>query len=697
VPEGWTALSNGPLESAENVPGGTRTRFAQTEPIPTYLAAFAAGPWAAVRSAPAGERPITLYTRASRRGEVETDTLIAKNRESVRWLEQYFGVGFPFAKFDFLLAPAFPFGGMEHVGAVFYNEEQFVFREPPTLNQRLGRDATIYHEVAHQWFGDLVTMRWFDDLWLKEGFATYMASAMQARLDPGSGAWKSFYLRNKPLAYGVDVTSGTTPVWQELANLDLAKSNYGPIVYNKAPSVIKQLNFLVGDSAFQAGLHLFLTRHAYGNATWRDLLGAVEETSGTSLRSFGEQYILRAGMPVVETQLSVDAGRIRELALTQRPARVLPGDPGGWWPGRVRVRLGYHDRADVVLPVTFAGERTVVEGAAGLPAPDYVFPNDGDYGYGLFLLDAASARHVAAHVGETKDDLLRAMMWGSLWDLVREGRMPPADFLDAARRELPAERDEQIASAILSRATDALGRYLPDADLARLAPAWERLLLARADDARLTYGMRKASLDALVGLARSPESIAAMRGYLAGTRQFNGAAVKQPTRWAIVQTLLARNAAGAPALFAAEVARDSTPDARRRAFVAGAAVPSDGVKSDYFHRYLNDPTLNEEWVTASLGAFNDPEQAALTLDYLRPSLDKLEWVRDNRRIFFLPRWVSAFIGGQTSPQALAAVDAFLAARPDLPADLRRKVLQSRDELERTVRIRAAASAAPAGR
>src|SRR5690606_37862147 len=228
--------------------------------------------------------------------EVDADTLIERNRQAVEWLEEYFAMPFPFGKFDVLLAPAFPFGGMEHVGAIFYNESRFVFREPPTLTERLGRNSTIDHEVAHQWFGDLVTMRWFDDLWLKEGFATYMAAKMQEALAPGTGAWKTFHLRNKPLAYAVDRTRGTTPVWQALENLDLAKSNYGPIVYNKAPSILKQLEHLVGEESFREGLRLFLRRHAFGNAGWEELLAALEESSGVSLRSFGEQYILRAGM-----------------------------------------------------------------------------------------------------------------------------------------------------------------------------------------------------------------------------------------------------------------------------------------------------------------------------------------------------------------------------------------------------------------
>ncbi|HEX8391855.1 MAG TPA: M1 family aminopeptidase [Longimicrobium sp.] len=689
APAGWKVLANGP-GSPEPAGAARRWTFAETEPISTYLAAFAAGPWRTWTSDQDG-LPITLYARASRAGEVDADTLMQANRRAVRWLEGYFGVPFPFAKFDMLLAPAFPFGGMEHVGAVFYNESQFVFREAPTLNQQIGRKSTIYHEVAHQWFGDLVTMRWFDDLWLKEGFSTYMAARIQDELDPGSEAWKSFYLRNKPLAYATDQTSGTTPVWQDLPNLDLAKSNYGPIVYNKAPAILKQLNFMVGDSAFRAGLTLFLKRHAYGNATWRDLLAAVQQTSGTSLERFGEQYILRAGMPVVETRVDVRGGRIHGLTLHQRPARDLPGDPGGWWPGRVLVRLAYGGGRDTVIPVSFTGPVTEVREAAGLPAPEYVWSNEGDYGYGLFLLDSASARHVAANVGRERDGLRRAMLWGALWDEVREGRMDPAAYAATALRELPAEADEQIAGLNMGRAWTAISTYLPDARGAALSAEWERLLLARTTDARLGYGARKASLDWLAGTARTEEGRAVLREYLAGTRTFDGAAVRQPTRWSIVERLVSLGEPDPARLIAAEAARDTSAESPRRAFVAQGAVPSAAAKAELFGRFLDDPALNEEWVTAAAGTFNAPQQSELTLPFLRRSLDRLVWIRDNRRIFFLPRWIASFVGGQSSPEALAFVDRYLAENPDLPLDVRRKVLQSRDELERTVRIRAAAT------
>ncbi|WP_271299090.1 M1 family metallopeptidase [Sphingomonas sp. CV7422] len=687
APAGWTVIANGALEGQETTSAGTRWRFAETEPISTYLAAFAAGPWTRWTSAPAGERPISLYGRASRRAEVDAEAQIATNRAAVGWLSRWFDIPFPFAKLDLLLAPAFPFGGMEHVGAVFYNEDRFIFREPPTLPQRLARDATIYHEISHQWFGDDVTMRWFDDLWLKEGFSTYMAARIQAELQPESNAWTTFLLSTKTPAYRADATSGTQALWQPLDNLDAAKSNYGPIVYNKAPAVIKQLAFLVGEAGFRRGLNRFLTDHAYGNATWQDLLGAVGAASGVDLTAFGQHYVLRAGLPRIDTQLRLAGGSIASLALVQRPARSLPDDRGGAWPMKVRVRLGYRDRADVVLDATFDGQTATVAAAAGLPVPDYVWPNDDDQGYGLFLPDNRTVAWIVAQVGTVSDPLLRAMLWSAIWDILREGRFAPARYVTMLLDHLPGERDEQISRTILSRGATALDLYLPEEGAAPLRGRWEQALLARIDDPRLGYGLRKDALDRLIATARTPLALTRLRDLLAGRATLVGAAIRQPTRWAIVRRLIAIGAPDATALYASEQRLDQSSEAVKDAFVARAATPDRSVKSSYFTRYFDDAALNEAWASESLGAFNTIEQATLTLPFLRPALDRLEWIRQNRRIFFLPAWIEAFIGGQRDAAALQIVDRFLGDHPDLPVDVRRKVLTARDELALTVRIR----------
>jgi aminopeptidase N len=402
--------------------------------------------------------------------------------------------------------------------------------------------------------------------------------------------------------------------------------------------------------------------------------------------------MLRAGMPLVETRLRLSDGQIAGLVLTQRPVRILYGDKGGAWPMKLRVRLGYHDRDDVVLDARFEGMVADVPDAIGLPEPDYVWANEGDEGYGLFLPDARTLAWALVNVGNVIDPLLRALLWNAVWDAVREAVLPPAAYVALALRELPAEKDEQISRAVLGRAAAALALYLSETRAAALQEGWEMALIARVDNARLGYGLRKDALDQLVDTAQGPPALVRLRDLLTGRVQFADKPIGQPTRWAIVRRFIAIGAPDAAALLATEQQQDRSTEALKDAFVAGAARPDATVKADYFKRYFDDAALNEAWASESLSAFNTPEQAGLTLPYLRLALEKLEWIQRNRRIFFLPAWIDAFIGGQVTGEALAVIDQFLAERPALPVDLRRKILLSRDELERTVRIRGAMKA-----
>ncbi|MFA6165524.1 MAG: aminopeptidase N [Gemmatimonadaceae bacterium] len=702
APKAWTAVANGSLMHTDTATAALTHHFTETQPLSTYLIAFAAGPWHRASSTVNG-RTINVFVRASRAKEADLDTLIALNRRALEWMERYFDRPYPFDKYDFVLAPAFPFGGMEHPGAVFYNEDRFIFRERPTLPRVLGRYSTILHEVAHQWFGDLVTMKWFDDLWLKEGFATYMAAKALNDLDPSSQAWKTFYLGNKPSAYGVDQTMGTTPLWQSLANLDQAKSNYGAIVYNKAPSVLKQLNYLVGDTAFQRGVQQFLAKHAYANATWQDLLGSIGHASQRDLTAWGKQWMLRPGMPEVETKLTQKNGRIEKLELVQRP--VQPSVSGqGSWPLKVRVLLAENSIAFCVdkcpddnlrktitsepYDVELRGAVTAVPGVVGKHAPAFVYTNGGDYGYQIVTLDTASRRALlGGDLALVTDPFLRAMLWGTLWDEVRAARLHPARFVSLVVRDLPKESDEQSVPTQLGRLSRAMNAYLVDAARDSLLPRVEDFLWSGAGDTTRAYGIRRAYLDAFVSVSRSPAALDRLRGVLAADSAA-GDAVKDPLRWEIVTHLTVRGAADAGEKLAAQMARDSTPDGRRRAFTVGATRGDAEVKADYFRRYFADATLNEDWASGSLGAFNALEHQALTRAYLRPALDSLPFIQANRRIFFLGSWLGAFLNGQSDAAALDIVQQFLRDHPKLPLDLRQKVLQNTDELARTVRIRA---------
>lgn len=685
IPKTWNAVANGSVQRIDTAGASATIHFAATKPISTYLIAFAAGPWARVTRI-VGGHPITMYVRASRAKEAEADSMIAANGRAMLWFAEYFKFPYPWPKLDFVLAPAFPFGGMEHPGAIFYNENSFIFRERATRPQRIARNATIYHEVAHQWFGDLVTMKWFDDLWLKEGFATYMAAKMYAAIDPKANAWETFYLQNKPSAYTVDRTEGTTPIWQELGNLDQAKSNYGAIVYNKAPGVIKQLNYLVGDTAFQRGLHDYLVQHAYANATWQDLLAAVGHAAGRPLDAWGKAYILRPGMPVIEQHVTTHDGSLQRLVLVQHPAQAISGL--GPWPIRTQVLLRFSDGHEDNMRLELKSDSTIVHFAALMRAPAFVYANAGDNAYALVIPDSASARWLADSVGSLSDPLTRAMGWDALWELVRRRSITPSEFISIAERTLPSEHDEQIFGAQLRHVTRAAQAYISPSQSEAVLPALESRLRSIEADPGRPYEIRKPALDALIRVARTAAGLGYLDSLLNSTTAA-GSPLRAPTRWAIITQLIATSYPSAQRRLAAEAATDSTSEGKRYAFIAGAAEPNAEVKARYFARYLGDPNLNEEWATSSLGAFNEIGQQALTLKYLRPALDTLPWLQRNRRIFFIGSWLGGFIGGQTTSAAVTTIKEFLDSNPDLGTDLREKILQALDELEQTVAIRAA--------
>jgi aminopeptidase N len=317
-----------------------------------------------------------------------------------------------------------------------------------------------------------------------------------------------------------------------------------------------------------------------------------------------------------------------------------------------------------------------------------VFSNSRDFGYFLLLLDSSSVRALEdGALGRTKDAFLRAMLWGALWDQARNLRMPPERFVRLVLRELPRETDEQIVPVVLLRLDRAVSAYLSPEARARVQADVERVLSEGAADTSRVYGVRKAYLDAYIGLAESPEGLAALTALLSADSAA-GEPLRDPTRWDIVTRLLELNAPRADARLREQSRRDTTADGRRLAFIAGAGRPSPAVKREYFTRYFGDASLNEEWASGSLGAFNTIEHQALTFPYLRAALDSLPFIQSHRRIFYLETWLAAFLRGQTSDSALSVVRQYLTDHPGLPPDLRRKVLQHTDELERTVRIRA---------
>ncbi len=691
-PTGWIVIGN----TAATAVSATHARFAETLPISTYLFAFAAGPFAAIRSANLAEP--TLYVRKSQlaRARQEAPQVQQMAARGIAWFSSYYVRPFPFPKYEIILIPGFPFGGMEHAGATFLNEDGVLFRSAPTASDYFRRNLLVLHETCHQWFGDLVTMRWFDDLWLKEGFAQYMAYKAMADLDPASNPWKHFYEDIKPIAYGIDETQGTTPIFQNIANLKDAKSAYGAIVYQKAPAVLKQLNYFLGEDAFRNGLRLYLAQHAYANATWADLIRAFE-TSATHLgeqkdvHSWAAAWILHRGMPQVEVSWSCRKGRI--VAFTLHQHNVL--GQGYLWPISQQIlavmptpSIGAEPQP-LVLRVDWNSASHAVPSVIGHSCPAYVFANYNDQAYGRFLLDPISLTPIAPAV-PAADPLLHSMLWGALWDNVHLARSAPSAYVDRALDDLARrpQSDEAFVRIQGARIATALHSYLTDAARQALVPRVEAAFAAAMLESS-NLDVRISSFRTFTTIAETRAALAQVKDLLSGKLAVPGVALKPLDRWNLVAHLIAMNDPEAQSFFAAEKVRDSSGEGQKYAYAAAAAASSAAVKARYFDQYLHAPSIQEDWITQSLRTFNSWNQAALTAPYLTRALNELPDIKRHRKIFFLGAWLSAFIDGQdtlrNSPTAQAAVRAWLAGGPIDP-DLRLKVLEASDVLDRTVLI-----------
>jgi aminopeptidase N len=686
IPATWEAVSN--AEAAETVARGAakRVRFRETEPISTYLFAFAAGPFAALDEREEGVAPqpeARFLVRKSRLAQArrEVRELFMLHRHALEFFTDYFGFPFPFPKHDFVLVPEFPYGGMEHAGATFLREEAVLFPFQPSANDRLRRAQLLLHETSHQWFGDLVTMRWFDDLWLKEGFANLMAAKATAALLPDYDAWNAFH-GLKVAAYRTDATPGTTPIWQRLPNLAAAKSAYGSIVYSKAPAVLRQAEFYLGEDAFRRAVQAFVHTHAYGAADWSDLVRALERASGRKLDAWADAWVKRRGMPTIEAKWALDgAGRIKRFTLSQSDGLR----DGGLWPMRTELLVA-GEGAPQTLAVTLDAKAAKVRGLEGKPAPRYVFANHGDYAYGRFLLDEASRAAVLADVTSVPDPFLRALLLDALWEEVRDARLAPLAYIDLALAQVRRETDEVTVASLAGRAQTALRWYLSDAQRTAAAPRVEAVLADGMASAPAT-GLRITYFRAFVAAATTEEARRTLKALLAGTREVPGVKLSSRERFRIIERLLALDDPEAGELLGAQAQADPSDDGRRYAYAAAAARPDPEAKWRRFLALLGDASLAESWIEESLGPFNTVEHERWTSPFLETALGQLPDLRRQRKIFFVNNWLAAFLGGQTSPEAVATTKRFL-RETRLDPDLRRKVLEQLDGLERTVRIRA---------
>ena len=684
VPAAWRAVSNGSAASREVRGDRAVLTFTETHAISSYLFAFAAGDFQ-VEEAERGGRRMAMYHRETDRERIErnADAIFDLHASALAWLEEYTGIPFPFEKFDFVLVPAFQYGGMEHPGAIFYRADSLLLDESATQNAQLGRASLIAHETAHQWFGDLVTMPWFDDVWMKETFANFLAAKIVNPAFPEVDHDLRFLLAHYPAAYGVDRTAGANPIRQPLDNLNEAGTLYGAIIYQKAPIVFAHLERLIGEDALRDGLREYLAAHAYANASWTDLIAILDARTEEDLAAWSRTWVEESGRPRVEVALETDGDGIARLAVRQSD----PAEAGRLWNQRLELRLGYDVGESNTLAVHLRDAEAVAAEAAGLPAPDYVLANGAGLGYGLMALDPRTRDYLLAALPTIDEPLTRAIGWVSLWESLLEGDAGPEALIDLARRALPAETDEQNVSRILGYLTSAYWRYLTPERRAALAPEIEALLW----DGTAAAGSRSlaaAWFGAYRNVALSAEAVARLERIWREEEEVPGVPLAERDFTALAQGLAVRGVADAAEILAAQRERIDNPD-RRAAFefVMPALSAEPEVRAAFFDS-LREPAnrAREPWVLTALRWLHHPLRARESEVHLRPGLDLLEEIQRTGDIFFPLSWLQTTLDGHQTAAAAAIVEQYLSDRPDLAPRLRAKALQAADGLLRAARI-----------
>ncbi|MGW5668131.1 aminopeptidase N [Micromonospora sp. NPDC003776] len=688
VADHWRVVSNMPVEREEPAGQGLKTvHFAESVRMSTYITALCAGPYHEVRDSHDGI-DLGVYCRASMARYLDSDDLFLITKQGFDFFHEKFGVRYPLPKYDQLWVPDFNAGAMENFGCVTHAESHYIFRSQVTDFEYEQRANTILHELAHMWFGDLVTMRWWNDLWLNESFAEWASHWCNTHATRFHDAWTTFLSIRKNWGYRQDQLSSTHPVYCEMPDLEAVEVNFDGITYAKGASVLKQLVAYVGEEPFLAGLRAYFGKHAWGNATFDDLLTELETASGRELRKFAAQWLETAQVNTLRPEVTIGADGSYERVVVRQEA------PAGHPTLRThRIGVGLYDLTDgrlvrrEAVEVDVTGELTELSALHGKRAADVLLLNDEDLTYTKLRLDERSMATVVQHIAGFDSSLARALCWTAAWDMTRDAELAPRDYVALAAAGLPAETDINLVTATLRQATTTLTFYVDPAwaptgwaELSRTAKA----TLATAEPGS---GFQLAWARAYVSTARAEEDLAVLRGWLDGTGVPAGLTVDTELRWAVLQSLVANGSAG-PAEIEAELAGDRTASGEREAAYAHALVPTAENKAAVWAQ-LTGPEALPNWRNrALLQGFTHPAQVELTAPYRERYFATVAQVWAQRDSEPAQEFVQlAYPAYLVEEDTVTATDAWL-AQEGHPASLRRLVAEGRDGVVRALKARA---------
>ncbi|MFA9445294.1 aminopeptidase N [Egicoccus sp. AB-alg6-2] len=703
APEEWVVVSNGRAVQRPEEGEAGRWVFETTPVLSTYVTAVVAGSYATVTDEHRGME-LGVYVRRSLADYLDTPEILTVTKQGLDYFEDVFDAPYPFGKYDQLFVPEFSAGAMENPGAITFSEV-YIFRSKVTDANRERRAETILHEMAHMWFGDLVTMRWWDDLWLNESFATFMAVLSQADATRWTNAWVTFLDAEKAWAKMQDQLPSTHPVADEMPDVESVHQNFDGITYAKGASVLRQLVAWVGQDAFLAGVRDYFQRHAWGNTDLGDFLAALERTSGRDLATWRDQWLLTTGVNTLTPEIELaDDGTYAEVTIVQSaPAPTWHGLPGVPDQQPIlrshRVAVGVYRRTDAGLvrdqrvELDVEGERTSVKDLVGVAAGDVLLVNDDDLTYAKVELDPTSTGVLTTDLHALVDPLARALVWATSWDMVRDGRLPASRYVDLVVSNVASESEVGVLQRLLLRAVGAAERYA--------APSARDSLLRRLTmHARDLLGELEPGSDHQLAVLRhwaatartDATQIADVQRLLDGDLSFEGVEVDTDLRWHLV-TALARAGVVGEERIAAELERDDTDLGRRQAATARAVRPSAEAKEAAWRQLIEDTSLSHTVSRQLWGGFSQLDQVEVLAPYTARYFEALDGVWRDRSL----DWALEFSEGMfpqwaASPDLLETVDTTL-QRDDLLRPLRRVLLEQRDTLVRTLDARACDAAA----
>ncbi|QSX41438.1 aminopeptidase N [Shewanella cyperi] len=687
APADWQVVSATREQQIEDQGERRRWHFPATAKLSPYNFSMHAGPYRVWEDS-RGPYPMRLFARQSVAAQVNPEDWFSYTSAGLKFFDDYFGIAYPFGKYDQLLVPDFLYGAMENAGAITFAEGHFLSSSAMSSDQKQSLAGVIMHEMAHQWFGDLVTMKWWNGLWLNESFASFMGTLALAESTEFKHAWQSFYAKGKQRAYEQDSLVTTHPIEVPVATTANAFDNIDAITYQKGASVLKQLRHLLGEETFRRGVSQYLQTYAWQNATLDDFIASLGQAAGRDLSQWTRDWLYSAGVNNLKTELVCESGKISFFSLTQS----APADLPTLREQKVQVALFQANRRELertqLQQVTYKGERTRVPALEGLPCPDLVYPNYGDWGFVKVVLNDRSFATAKQALGKVEDPMLRAMLWQSLWDSVNDGQLGLDQYIATALVNAPAEQDEQLSAQIISsllRSADYLQASVNDGHYSRNALlALSQMSLRKTMESKGQHDLQRSWFEAWIELAYGKDASEHLRQLLEGRASILGLTLDQDLRWAIIARLNRLDAPDSATLIQDELTRDPSDAGQKAAISAEAQRPEAAIK----RRWLQKIHLGSEpfpKLRPAMGALYPPEQQLLSQASADERLSQLTEM-DKRGPVFMRSYVQ-LIPTQCSREGIDQLSQVLDSKTNLSSGLRRALLNTRQQEERCLMIR----------